>query len=90
MDEGNQKSKFCSEENLIYIQVGNGYLGFEKRIRKTDINNFIVANGKTNEVIRLVNFAFAYTIHDARISSSTGVEREQNKPLGPVSTIMRL
>ena len=34
--------------------------------------------------------AFAYTIHDARISTSAGVEIEQNKYVGPISTIMRL
>ena len=43
-----------------------------------------------HDVIRLVNNAFAYTIHYARISTSSGVEIEQNKFVGPVSTIMRL
>ena len=43
-----------------------------------------------NDIIRLVNNAFAYTIHDARISTSAGVEIEQNKYVGPISTIMRL
>ena len=40
--------------------------------------------------IRLINNASAHTIHDARISTSAGVEIEQNKYVGPVSTIMRL
>ena len=48
----------------------------------------IVAPG--NDIIRLVNNAFAYTIHDARISTSAGVEIEQNKYVGSISTIMRL
>ena len=43
-----------------------------------------------HEAIRLVNNAFAYTHHDARISTSSGVEIEQNKYVGPISTIMRL
>ena len=59
------------------------------KIRKDNNDNFsITAPG--HDIIRLVNNAFAYTIHDARISTSSGVEIEQNKFVGPVSTIMRL
>ena len=50
----------------------------------------VVAAEKIYEKIRLVNNAFAYTIHCARISTSSGTEIEQNKVVGPVSTIMRL
>ena len=50
----------------------------------------VVASDNTYEIIRLVKNAFAYTIHDARISTSAGIEIEQNKLVGPVSTIMRL
>ena len=63
---------------------------FDMKIRKNDNADFIVANDNTNEVIRLVNNAFAYTIHDARISTTAGVEIEQNKYVGPISTFMRL
>ena len=63
---------------------------FDIRVRKNDNTNFTVANDKTNDLIRLVNNALAYTIHDARISTSAGVEIEQNKYVGPISTIMRL
>ena len=81
--------KFYFGENHIFIQVGNGYLEFDIRIRRADGNAFtIVAPG--NDIIRLVNNAFDYTIHDARISASAGVEIEQNKYVGPISTIMRL
>ena len=52
---------------------------FEIKVRKADNINFIVATDKTNEVISLVNNAFAFTIHDARISTSSGTETEQNK-----------
>ena len=37
-----------------------------------------------------MNKAFAYTIHDARISTSSGIEIEQSKYVGPISPIMRL
>ena len=90
VDAENSQIKFYFGENHNFIQVGNGYLEFDIRIRKSDNANFIVANDNTNEVIRLVNNAFAYTIHDARISTSAGVEIEQNKYVGPISTIMRL
>ena len=89
VDAENSQIKFYFGENHNFIQVGNGYLEFDIRVSRADGNAFaIVASG--NDIIRLVNNAFAYTIHDARISSSAGVEIEQNKYVGPVSTIMRL
>ena len=55
------------------------------KIRKADETNF--ADG---DVVRLVNDAFAYTIHDAKNSTSSGVEIEQYKFVGPISFILRL
>ena len=81
--------KFYFGENHNFVQVGNGYLEFDIRIRRDDGNPFtIVAPG--NDIIRLVNNAFAYTIHGARISTSAGVDIEQNKYVGPISNMMRL
>ena len=59
------------------------------RIKRADGNAFTIV-APENDIIRLVNNAFAYTFHDARISTSAGVEIEQNKFWGPISTIMRL
>ena len=86
-DVNNENStiKFYFVKNHNFIQFGNGYLEFYIKIRKADNTNF--ADG---DVIKLLNDAFAYTIHDARISSSLGVEIGQNKFVGPISTIMRL
>ena len=42
---------------------------------------------KADEV-KLVNNAFAYVSQNRRISTSSGVQFEQNKDLGPASTIM--
>ena len=76
--------------HLNYIQVCNEHLKFDTKYRKADIFNFVVSDDvATNDVIRLVKNAFAYTINDARISTSSGTEIEQNKFVGPVSTIMR-
>ena len=74
-----------SVKTSVFFKAGDGYLEFDIRIRLVIDNNFV--DGK---VIRLVNNAFAYTIQDARISSSAGVEIEQNKYVGPISTIIRL
>ena len=89
VDAENSQIKFSFGEIHNFIQVGNGYLEFDIRIRKTNADPFTsVAPGI--DVIRLVKNAFAYTDHDARISSSAGVEIEQSKYVGPISTIMRL
>ena len=92
VDAENSQIKFYFGENHNFIQVGNGYLELDIRIRRDDGNAFRVRvnDGDPNDLIRLVNNAFAYTIHDARISTSAGLEIEQNKYIGPISTIMRL
>ena len=82
VDAENSQIKFYFKENHNFIQVGNGYLEFDKRVRRANNNNFADA-----DVIRLVNNAFAFTIHDARISTSSGVEIQQNKYVGAVSSI---
>ena len=85
----NSQNKFFFGENHTLIQVGNGYLEFDIRVRRADGYPFtIVAPG--NDVIRLVDKAFAYTIHGGRISTSAGVDIEQNKYVGPISNNMRL
>ena len=58
--------------------------------RKAENFSFSVAVEYTNEVIRLVNNSSPFTIHDARISSSSGTERDKNKCFGPTSTIITL
>ena len=69
--------------------MGIGYLEFVIKIRKAN-NTIFSITFPGLDVIRLVNNAFAYTIHDAKFSTSSGVEIEQNKYVGPFSTIMRL
>ena len=63
---------------------------FDIGIRKANGDPFNIGLTPAGDTIRLVNNPFAYTIHDARISTSSGVEIEQNKYVGPISTIMRL
>ena len=67
----------------------NGFLEFDIKIRKDNNDNFsVTAPGQ--DINGLVNNAFAYKVHDARISTSSGVENERNKIVGPISTKMRL
>ena len=85
----NSNIKFYFGEIHNFIQVGNGYLELDIKFRKDDNSKFsITAPG--HDFIRLVNNAFAYTLHDARISISAGVEIEQNRIVGSISTNMRL
>ena len=89
VDAENSPINFSFGENHISFQVGNGNLVFDIRIRRADGNAFtIIAPG--NDIIRLDNNAFAYTIHVAGISTSAGVEIEQKKNVGPISTNIRL
>ena len=85
----NSNNNFYFGENHNFIQVGNGYLEFDIKTRKDNNDNFSITF-PGHDVIRLLNNASAYTLHDARISTSSGVEIEQNKFVGPKSTVMRL
>ena len=86
IDEESQTNNFFFEENLNLIQKGNAYLELEKRVRKANDKYSVVPNDNTNEVIRLVKNALAFTILDTRISTFSGTEIEQNKYVGPDST----
>ena len=55
---------------------------FDKRARRANGNAFNVGLAPAGDTIRSVNNAFAYSIHDARISTSAGVEIEQKKYVG--------
>ena len=88
VDAENSQTNFYFGENHNFIQVGNAYLEFDLRVRRANGNPFTIV--PANDTIKLVNTTFAYTFHDARISTSSGVEIEQNKFVGPISTIMRL
>ena len=83
VDVETSQIKFSFGENHNFIQVGNAYLVYDIRVREANGDPFtIVAPG--NVINRLVKNSFAYTIHDARISLSSGVENEQNKYVCPI------
>ena len=77
-------------ENNNYHQVGNSYLQFDITIRKSNNADFNVTdNAATNEVIRLINNAFAHCFKEGVIQTTGGMELENIKLLGQISTNMR-
>ena len=85
LNDSNQNVEFIWGENNNYHQVGNSYLQYDITVRRHDNAPFTDAS-----VIRLVNNAFAYCIKEATLSFTGGSEIEQNKYVGPISTIMRV
>ena len=85
-----QNVKIIFGEINKYHQAGNSYLGSDVTVRKADCNNFNFTNAPaTNEVIRLVNNAFAYCFEEATLSTAGGTEVEQVEFLRQVLTNMR-
>ena len=72
-DDEKQSIIFFFGENLNYTQIRTDNLEFEIY----ENFNFIVTDDNTNEVFRLVNNAFAFTIEKARSSMSSGTEIKQ-------------
>ena len=84
VNDSNQNVEFIFGENNNYHQIGNGYLEFDITVRNT-AGNFTDASA-----IRLINNAFAYCFTQASLSTTGGMDLEDIKYVGQVSTIMRL
>ena len=90
LNDPDHKDEFNFGGDNKYHQVGNSQLGFDIAVRKTNGNDFNFTNDTaTNEVIRLVNNAFASCSKEATLATTGGMEIEQVKFLGQMSTIMR-
>ena len=89
MNDSNQNVEFIFGENNNYHQIRNSYLGFDITIRKVVAPpanpNFVNA-----DQIRLINNAFAYCFTQATLSTTGGMDLEDIKYVGQVSTIMRM
>ena len=68
-----------------YHRIGNGYLEFDRTVRKNDSTNF-----HYDDPVRLVNNGFAFCFKEARLPTTLGSNIETNKLCGQVSTIMRV
>ena len=89
LNDSNQNVEFIFGENNNYHQTGNAYLEFDITIRKvvTAPADSKFANA---DQIRLINNAFAYCFTQATLSTTGGMDLEDIKYVGQVSTIMRL
>ena len=85
LNDSNQNVEFIWGENNNYHQNGKAYLQYDINVRRAGGADFTNA-----DVIRLINNAFAYCFREATLSFTGGSEREQNKYVGPISTIMRV
>ena len=84
MNGSDQNVEFVFGDNNNYHQIGNSYLEFDITVRREDNANF-----DDNSAIRLVNNAFAFCFKEARLSTTSGGDLEQNKFVGKLSTILR-
>ena len=89
MNDSNQNVEFIFAENKNYHQIGNAYLEFDITVRKVVA---IPANPNflDTDQIRLINNAFAYCFTQATLTTTGGMDIEDIKYVGQVSTIMRL
>ena len=68
LNDPDQNTEFIFGENNTYHQIGNSYLQFDITVRKSNNVDFRVTNdAATNEVVRLVNNAFAHCFDEAVI-----------------------
>ena len=89
LNDSNQNVEFIFGENNNYHQIGNSYLEFDITIRKVVA---VGANPNSTDAdqIRLINNAFAYCFTQATLTTTGGMDIEDIKYVGQVSTIMRL
>ena len=89
LNDSNQNVEFIFGENNNYHQIGNAYLEFDITITKIAAppNKPILIDA---DQLRLINNAFAYCFTQATLSTTGGMDLEDNKYVGQVSTIMRL
>ena len=89
LNDSNQNVEFIFGENNNYHQIGNAYLEIDITIRKV-----VAAGADPNfanaDQIRLIIKAFAYCFTQATLTTTGGMDIEDIKYVGQVSTIMRL
>ena len=83
LNDSNQKIDFLFGENNSYYQIGNSNLELHITVRSR------AANFTNAKVIRFVNNDFAYCFKQATLATTGGMDPEDIKYVGQVSTIMR-
>ena len=87
LNDSNQNVECIFGENNNYHQIGNVYLEFDITFRKVVDPPVNFANA---DQIRLTNNVFAFCFTQATLSTTGGMDLEDVKYVGQVSTIMRL
>ena len=85
LNQSDKNIDFIFGEKNNYHQIGNGYLEFNKIVRKNDTTNFLI-----EDPIRLVNNGYAFCFEEASLSTNIGSDIEHNKFCGQVSTVMKV
>ena len=85
MNDADQIIEIICGDNNNYHQIGNSYLQFDITVRPQRVEDAFDADSP----IRLVNIAFPHCFKEGVINTSGGMEIENNKFLGQVSTIMK-
>ena len=81
--DSNQNIEFIFGENNNYHQIGNAYLELDISVRNFS-NDFTDVKD-----MKLENNAFAYCFKQATLSTTGGMDLEDLKYVGQMSTIMR-
>ena len=89
LNDSNQNFEFIFGENNNYHQIGNAYLEFDITVRKV-VEAPADPNFANADQIKLINNAFVYCFTQAILSTTGGMDLEDIKYVGQVSTIMRL
>ena len=84
VNDPDQNMEFISGENNYYHQIGNSYLEFDITVRNP------TSGFNKNAEIQLVKNTFAHCFKKRTLSTTGGMELEQTKYIGQVSTIMRV
>ena len=85
LNDPDQNIGFIFGDNNNYHQIGNSYLQFDITVRHQRAADAFADDSP----IRLVNNAFAHCFKEGVISTTGGMEIENKKFSGQVSTIMR-
>ena len=85
LNDPDQNIEFIFGDNNNYHQIGNSYLQFDILVRPERAADAF----DENSPIRLVNNAFAHCFKEGVINTTGGMEIENIKFIGQVSTIMR-
>ena len=88
LNDSDQNIDFLLGENNNYHQIGIAYI--QKKLTKKEVANAADSVLVYDDVINILNNAFAHCFKEARLSTTGSLDIEHNKFLGQFSTNMRV